>query len=92
MALYREFEAAPVMGDLLVRATPGREWLGRRVDHLPPYELAVVDAFIRQFELRYVLVVPDDPDLLGEVRGLFAGRVMRERAIGDYILLELPRG
>jgi hypothetical protein len=92
LALYEEFEATPVMGDLLVRTSPCREWHGRRVDRLPPYEPAVVDAFIRRFELRYVLVVPDESDLLGEVRGLFAGRVVRERAVGDYILLELPRG
>jgi len=77
------------MGDLLVRMTPGREWYGRRVDRLPPYEPAVVDAFIRRFALRYVVAAPDYADVLGEVEDLFGNRVVRRRVIGDYVLLEL---
>jgi hypothetical protein len=88
-ALYRELEGTPVMGDLLVRTSPAKQWAGKRVSHMPAYKPLVIDEFITHFGLRYVLVAPDDPDLLAEVRGLFAGRVARERTIEDYTLLEL---
>jgi hypothetical protein len=83
------FRESPVMGDLLTLAHNGKgEWPNKT------YTPAELDAFLRTFDLGYV-VVPPGPRQTAiyapVIDQLFAGRIERKERMGVYLLYVLRR-
>ena len=96
---FEWFFHEPVIGDLLTLTSEGGTFEcyhheRRHLDHLPDYPPDVVDHFVAEFDLGYVLLRPgpDQRRYMEEVDRLLGARIARRSTIGDYALYELTRG
>lgn len=94
--VFTWFVHAPVLGDLLVMTSLNSSFSGylgetRVVSRLPDYPPAVVDRFVRQLNLGYVLFQPDPKQAfyMAEVDKLLAERIVERRVVDDYALYVL---
>jgi hypothetical protein len=98
-ATFEWFFHEPVIGDLLLLTMVGSQWTcyhgeTRVVERLPDYPPDVVDQFVREFDLGYVIFRPGSRQrfFMAEVDRLLGSRITRREMIDGYALFTVaPR-
>jgi hypothetical protein len=97
-ATFEWFFHEPVIGDLLLLTMSGSQWTcyhgeTRIVERLPDYPPEVVDNFVREFNVGYVIFRPGSKQryFMSEVDRLLGARITRREVVDEYALYTVAR-